>query len=144
MADDIHKARIDEFFQHRAEIHRSMLNMAIEYFKYMAILNGGAAAGIVASVDKLIEIIDRTSLKIALLCFSLGLILNAVALFSTYFNQARIRYASHADLARLAEGAPSQAGKKRTPFFYVSLTCCVGSLAAFCGGIAAAALGIRA
>jgi hypothetical protein len=143
MADEIRKGRIDEFFAYRSEIHESMLNMSTEYFKYMSVLNGGAAAGIVASIDKLVAVVCRSSLKDALICFSVGLILNAVALFFTYFNQARIREASHIVLAELERKGVITWNRKRSPFFYGAFSCCVGSLLSFCCGIAICARGIQ-
>jgi hypothetical protein len=117
--------------------------MSTEYFKYMSVLNGGAAAGIVASIDKLVAVVGRSSLRVALMCFSVGLILNAGALFFTYFNQARIRDASHTVLADLERNGVITWNRKRSLFFYGSFSCCIGSLLSFCCGIAFCARGIQ-
>ncbi|WP_197330141.1 hypothetical protein [Ralstonia syzygii] len=48
--------------QHKIETYKSMVSISVEAFKYLALLNGGAAAGMLAAADKVVKCISRDSI----------------------------------------------------------------------------------
>ncbi|WP_256081054.1 hypothetical protein [Massilia sp. YIM B04103] len=72
---------------HRIETYKSMITISVEVFKYLALLNGGAAAGMVATLDKLAKLLDGWALKAAVGLFVAGLFFDGVAMFCSYFTQ---------------------------------------------------------
>lgn len=75
------------FFAHRLETYKSMIAISVEGFKYLALLNGGAAAGLMSGLEKLKDHVGICALKAAIACFALGLVMNFVAFFCSYFTQ---------------------------------------------------------
>ncbi|ACC71102.1 hypothetical protein Bphy_1923 [Paraburkholderia phymatum STM815] len=64
-----------------------MITVSIEAFKLMALLNGGAAAGIIAAYDKVSAAVDPGSLKLSICLFVLGLVCVGGAFVCSYLTQ---------------------------------------------------------
>ncbi|MYM34907.1 hypothetical protein GTP38_11210 [Duganella sp. FT94W] len=74
-------------YDHRLETYKSMITISVEVFKYLVLLNGGAAAGMVATLDKLRLIMSVCSMRAAIGFFVAGLAFNGVAIICSYFTQ---------------------------------------------------------
>lgn len=120
-------------FDHRLETYKSMIVISGEFFKYMALLNGGAAAGMVATMDKLQPIIGVGAMRLAVGSFVLGLAFNGVALFLSYLTQNML----YGDaIGRRNNGDHGN-------YLFACLLFCILSLVAFCAGAVSAVFGIK-
>lgn len=72
---------------HRAETYKSVISISVEVLKALTLINGGAAAGMVATLDKLTKVIPPQALQIAMICFLLGLVAAVAAGCTGYFTQ---------------------------------------------------------
>lgn len=72
---------------HKQETYKSMVSISVEAFKYLALLNGGAAVGVLAAFDRLTKWIPVYSLQVAMACFIAGLLLDGMAMFCSYLTQ---------------------------------------------------------
>lgn len=59
---------------HRAESYKSVITISLEVLKGLIVVNGGAAAVVIAMLDKLTRVIIAAALQAAIICFVLGLI----------------------------------------------------------------------
>lgn len=84
------KAELDSHYNHRLETYKSMISFSVEGFKYAALLNGGAAAGMVATIDKLHTAMRLDSIKYAMTCFIGGLCFNGFAIMFAYMTQTAL------------------------------------------------------
>jgi|SRR5471032_887705 len=117
---------------YRAETYKSMISISVEGFKILALLNGGAAAGILAAFDKVRMSVDSHSLKVAIICFVVGLVCVGCAFMASYMTQNALLEES---LERKPEGS-------HLKFYRTAMGFCVGSLTAFASGALVAAFGI--
>lgn len=76
---------------HRVETYKSVLTIGLEVLRALILINGGAAAGMVATLDKLRTVITANALQCAMLYFVVGLIAAVAAGCAGYFTQ----YALH-------------------------------------------------
>ncbi|MFM0405307.1 hypothetical protein [Paraburkholderia dipogonis] len=72
---------------HKIETYKSMISISVEAFKLLALLNGGAVAGIIAAYEKVRAAVDPGSLKLAICLFVAGLITDGCAFVSSYLTQ---------------------------------------------------------
>jgi hypothetical protein len=72
---------------HRVETFKSTISLSTEIFKYLTLLNGGAVAGMLTTLDKLSRILSVVTIRMAVAAFVVGLILNGVGIFALYFSQ---------------------------------------------------------
>lgn len=72
---------------HRAETYKSVVTISLEVLKGLILINGGAAAGMIAMLDKLTKVISAAALQVAMICFVLGLIAAVAAGIAGYFAQ---------------------------------------------------------
>lgn len=128
------KAELASHHAHRIETYKSMISISTEGFKYLALLNGGAAAGMLATIDKLRVAIEHFALQKALLCFVAGLVLNGFAIAASYLTQLAVYNESISVLRR---------GLHRW-LVNIAVLLYVLSLTAFCSGAMTAMLGLRA
>lgn len=78
----------DKFTEdHKLETYKSMISISVEGFKMLALLNGGAAAGILAAFDKVKGAIHPMYLKYGVICFVIGLVCVGLSFFGSYFTQ---------------------------------------------------------
>ncbi|WP_439892969.1 hypothetical protein ACS7SF_23905 (plasmid) [Ralstonia sp. 25C] len=119
--------------EHKIETYKSMVTISMEVYKYLALLNGGAAAGMLAAADKMVRILPVHALRTAIACFIVGLLFDAFAMIFSYWTQnvlynealGRAPVGDHLRLIRVTMGA------------------CGVSLIAFCFGAGVAALSIQ-
>ncbi|BBP99126.1 hypothetical protein BSFA1_42550 [Burkholderia sp. SFA1] len=69
------------------ETYKSLISISVEVFKYLALLNGGAAAAVLAGFDRLVKNIPLGALQIAVISFVVGLLLCGLAMFCAYWTQ---------------------------------------------------------
>ncbi|AQW30532.1 hypothetical protein B0B51_11535 [blood disease bacterium A2-HR MARDI] len=120
--------------QHKIETYKSMISISVEAFKYLALLNGGAAAGMLAGADKLVKILPLCPLRFTLACFVVGLLADGLALFLSYWTQSSLFNESF-------NRAPT--GRHIT-IVKAAVALCLLSLLAFCIGALVAAMNIHA
>ncbi|WP_369952331.1 hypothetical protein [Ralstonia syzygii] len=119
--------------QHKIETYKSMVSISVEAFKYLALLNGGAAAGMLAAADKMVKILPLCPLRVTLTCFVIGLLVDGLALFFSYWTQNTL---FNEGFGRAPAG--HHVGKVRA-----ATILCILSLLAFCAGALVAALNIH-
>jgi hypothetical protein len=118
---------------HKVETFKSVLTIGMEVLRALILINGGAAAGMVATLDKLRFAITPDALQTAMLCFVIGLITAVLAGCAGYFTQ----YTMHeGNMGRTA--SPSYATLRKT-----TVTLAFMSLAGFSAGALSAAFGLR-
>ncbi|MCA8243058.1 MULTISPECIES: hypothetical protein [Burkholderia] len=118
---------------HQIETYKSMVTISIEVFKYLALLNGGAAAGMLAIFDRLSKVIPLCALKVSLVCFVVGLLFTGIAVFCSYWTQNTL---FNEGFQRLPKG-------KHVRFLRIATATCVLSLLAFCIGASIGVLNAR-
>ncbi len=118
---------------HKVETFKSVLAIGLEVLRALILINGGAAAGMVATLDKLRTVITASSLQYAMLCFVVGLVAAVGAGCAGYFTQ----YAMH----------EKNMGRKTalsTRLLRNTAICmALASLGCFSGGALTAALGLK-
>lgn len=119
--------------QHKLETYKSMVTISLEVFKYLALLNGGAAAGMLAAADKIVRILPAHTVRTAILCFVAGLVFDAVALFFSYWTQNTL----------YNETMGRTKADRHIWSIRISTVACALSLAAFCVGAGKAGLNIQ-
>lgn len=110
--------------QHKIETFKSAISTSAEVFKYLILLNGGAAAGMVAGIDKVLKIINISVVQTAMTCFVAGLVSVSIATFFAYGTQLQL-HNENIDKAR--RGAHHK-------YVVISASFSNFSLAAFCTG----------
>lgn len=118
---------------HKIETYKSMIGISVEGFKILALLNGGAAAGLLAAFDKVRTAVDAKSLKWSIIAFVIGLSCVGCAFTFSYLTQNTL-------FEELLERRPQNSHMR---FYRFALFFCVLSLAAFVVGALTAAFGIR-
>ncbi len=78
--------------QHDIETYKSLLSIAVEVFKYLALLNGGAAAGMVAGIDKIGKVLTSHDIKISLILFVSGLTCSALSIMVGWLSLYSLHY----------------------------------------------------
>ena len=119
--------------QHRIETYKSMISISVEAFKYLALLNGGAAAGMLATSERLVKILPLLSLRVTLACFVAGLVFDGLALFLAYWTQNTL---FNEELNRAPRG-------RHVKMVGAATALCILSLIAFCVGALVAAMNIH-
>ncbi len=118
--------------QHKVETYKSLITISTEVFKYLILLNGGAAAGMLAGIEKIVRVIDSSCIRVAMICFVVGLVLATMATFGAYFTQRRLHDENI--------GAKPHGGHSWWVGIVVIL--CLGSLVAFSAGALVAVMNI--
>ncbi|WP_041741472.1 hypothetical protein [Collimonas fungivorans] len=72
---------------HRIETFKSTISLSTEIIKYLTLLNGGAVAGMLTTLDKLTKILSVGTIRWAVACFVVGLVFNGFGVFALYFSQ---------------------------------------------------------
>lgn len=127
------QADLKAHHDHRIESYKSMILISTEFFKYMALLNGGAAAGMVATMDKLQPIIGAGSMRLAIGAFVFGLIFNGCAMFCSYLTQNMV----------FGDAIGRENNGDHANYLVAGGAFCVLSLLAFCVGAIGAVFGIK-
>lgn len=115
---------------HKQETYKSMISISVEVFKYLALLNGGAAIGTLAAFDRLVDWIPICNLQIAMYCFVAGLVFDGVAVFCSYWTQ----------LTLYGEDMGWNKTRRHVAFLRGATVFCILSLAAFTLGAVSAVL----
>lgn len=118
--------------QHAIETFKSMISISIEIFKALILINGGAAAGIVATLDKLATLLPKQVIRESMTAFLMGLSLAVLATFFAYFTQNKL----HEENMSRAKGVPHYWMQ------LAAILCCLGSLIGFVWGAMSAARGL--
>jgi hypothetical protein len=127
------QAELASHHNHRIETYKSMVSISVESFKFLALLNGGAAAGMLATIDKLRVAIQHDALQNALSYFVFGLGCNGCAMLFSYVTQVALYNESIGLIP-----------KNRHRFtLYCSLIFTLASLMAFCVGAFGALDGLK-
>ncbi len=127
-------ADLQEFDKtHKVETFKSILTISMEVMKALILINGGAAAGMVATLDKLRLVITAGALQGAMVCFVLGLISAVLAGCGGYFTQ----YAMHEKNMGREIAIGWDRWRKGT------IAICMISLAFFSAGALTAAFGLK-
>ncbi|WP_144769637.1 hypothetical protein [Herbaspirillum sp. SJZ099] len=121
------------WLDHRLETYKSMISISVEGFKYLALLNGGAAAGLMSGLNALKQSVSMCALKVAIACFALGLILNCVAFFGSYFTQNAI----------FNESIGQAKSNAHVPYFLLATIFCILSIVAFGLGCLSLIVGVH-
>ncbi len=72
---------------HKLETYKSMIQISGQAYKYLIFINAGAAAGMVAAIDKITRVISQCAIFFAMRCFILGLVLAFSAVMSAWVTQ---------------------------------------------------------
>ncbi|MFM0171977.1 hypothetical protein [Paraburkholderia sediminicola] len=72
---------------HKIETYKSMISISIEGFKLLVLLNGGAAAGIIASYKAVQDAVEHGSLKLSIFLFVAGIISAGCVPICSYLTQ---------------------------------------------------------
>lgn len=88
--EDLTKENDDWYREHRVETYKSMITVSLEAYKYLALLNGGAAAGMLANSRRLIELIGAANFRVSIELFAWGLVSTAVAMIFAWLTQNRL------------------------------------------------------
>jgi hypothetical protein len=118
---------------HRIETFKSSMSLSTEIFKYLTLLNGGAVAGMLTTLDKFAKVLSVTTIQISVGCFILGLVLNGFGVFALYFSQTVVY--------RKSMAMPDRDSQKGL-FFYAAAYQAF-SLAFFCFGAIFAMVGLH-
>lgn len=118
---------------HKTETYKSMIAISMEGFKYLALLNGGAAAGMLTTFDRLANVISLVGLKTAIFWFVAGLILDGVAVFSSYVTQYALYNEDYGDWEK---------GRHSVPLA-IAFLCCAASLICFAAGALTAVCNVQ-
>lgn len=118
---------------HKIETYKSMISISVEGFKILALLNGGAAAGLLAAFDKIRVAVDAQALKRSIICFVIGLTCVGFAFTFSYLTQNTL-------FEELLARKPQNS---HTKLYRLALCFCLLSLGAFALGALIAAFGIR-
>ena len=103
------------------ETYKSLIAIAVEGFKFLALANGGAAVAILAYLGNIaVKGVTGTDMRCAMICFVAGLVLCGLSMISAYCLQLN-RFNKYA-----AKNTPSRNG-----WLYVTLIFSIASLAAF-------------
>lgn len=118
---------------HRAETYKSVITISLEVLKGLILVNGGAAAGMIATLDKLTQVISAAALQAAMICFVLGLVAAVAAGIGGYFTQFTMH---EKNMGRASMG-------KVDLFRKTTIGLCVLSLIAFATGALTAAFNLN-
>lgn len=119
---------------HPQETYKSMISISTEGFKLLALLNGGAAAGMLAAFQHLSKSIPPFALQISIACFALGLFFVGVAILAAYMTQNTL----------YNESMNRPVPKSHEVYLKRAFFACVFSLACFLGGALTAVFAIDA
>ncbi|OWT61877.1 hypothetical protein [Candidimonas nitroreducens] len=118
---------------HKIETYKSMITLSVEVFRALILLNGAAAAGIVAAMDKLSRLLAPHTLRHSLTAFLLGLIFAMLATLGGWFTQNTLH---NENIAAIARG-------KHLRWVQAVVLLCVASIVAFSAGGLIAVFGIQ-
>ncbi|MFM0689282.1 hypothetical protein PQQ77_25130 [Paraburkholderia strydomiana] len=118
---------------HALETYRSMTTVSVEAFKLLALLNGGAAAGIIAAYDKVRAAVEPGSLKLSICMFIFGLVSVGGAFVCSYLTQTVL----------FNEMMEREKDRAHLPLMKAGFACVIASLAFFSAGALIAAFNIH-
>lgn len=118
--------------QHKIETYRSMITISLDVFKSLILINGGAAAGMIASIHNIARIMTVESIQAAMGFFVLGIALAAAAPIASWFTQNRLHNENI--------GVSRPGGHNW--YVAIAVILCIGSMIAFCIGAMTAVRGI--
>ena len=118
---------------HAQETYKSMISISVEGFKLLALLNGGAAAGMLAAFQRLAESIPPARLQLSIGCFAVGLFFVGVAFLFSYLTQSML-YAHWLKVVKRGAYIPMRR---------LAIASCVLSLSLFLAGALVSVLGLQ-
>lgn len=117
---------------HKVETYKSLITISLDVFKALILINGGAAAGMVATLDRLIKVIHVGAVQLSMAFFVVGLVAAVLASACAYFTQSRLH----------EENMEREVPDKHKTWVIAAVVLCMLSLACFGAGGLVAALGI--
>lgn len=127
-------ADFEEFNKaHQVETYKSILTISLEVLRALILVNGGAAAGMIATLDKLRTVITANALQNAMIFFVLGLIAAVLAGCAGYFTQ----YSLHETNMQRGTALSVQAYRR------AAIALALASLMCFSAGALIAAFGLK-
>nr|WP_322053044.1 hypothetical protein [Paraburkholderia bannensis] len=124
----------DDESNRRIETFKALNTLALELFKALNILNAGAAAGMLAGLDKLQGAIDSCHIRQSLLLFVIGLVCGLAAMLSGWI-------ALYLRLHMMDDGKPDP--RKHRRMMFVSVAFAGAGLIFFCSGALNAAMNLH-
>jgi hypothetical protein len=119
--------------QHKVETYKSMITISIEIFKALLLINGGAAAGMLATLDKLVRLVPMEAIRHSLMLFGAGVGLVMLAFVFSYFTQNTLHQ----------ENMGRARHNTHLPFVVLGTISALASMAAFVAGVYVAANALR-
>lgn len=118
---------------HKIETYKSMITISIEVFKMLVLINGGAAAGMVAGMSNILNIISIEVFRWSIALFVVGLIFATFAVCFSWFTQNALHNENY------------ERYEKNVHKWFVrgAIISCAASLTAFSAGAIVAAAGIH-
>jgi len=118
--------------QHAVETYKSLITISTTVFKYLFLLNGGAAVAMMTGLDKIAAVVKVSSIRWSMCFFVIGLVIAGVATFFAYFTQASLH---EENMRRQRHGSYKKV-------WMACVGCCIVSLSAFCVGALIAVFGM--
>lgn len=88
--EDLAKENVEWYKEHRVETYKSMITVSLEAYKYLALLNGGAAAGMLANSGRLVDLIGASNFRVSIELFTWGLVSTGIAMIFAWLTQNRL------------------------------------------------------
>lgn len=110
--------------QHKIETYKSLITISLETFRYLALLNGGAAAGMLTGMDHVVRLIGKSGFRESMVFFAVGLACSGLAIILSWLTQYRL----HAENIGVAKADGHKV------FVNIALVCVVLSFSSFCIG----------
>ncbi|MEI5998270.1 hypothetical protein H3V53_13960 [Paraburkholderia bengalensis] len=123
----------DFIHEHKVETYKSLITISLEAFKYLALLNGGAAAGMLTGMDRVVILIGKSAFRESMVFFVAGLACSGLAIILAWCTQYRL-HAENIGRAKL---------DSHKSIVNIALVCVILSFAAFCIGSLHAAFKIH-
>lgn len=117
---------------HKTETYKSMISISVEIFKLLVLINGGAAAGVIAASNTLLRIMPVEAYRGAILFFVVGLVCAVLAVFFSWFNQNALH----------GENIGESPHGSHLKFMNLAIIFCFASLISFALGATVAAFGV--
>ena len=122
---------VDISKEHAIEMYKSMISIAMEGLKLLALLNGGSAVALLAYLGNVAgKSAHGIDMRLPMFCYVAGLVFCGLAYFVSYLTQLRLFNES---LGRVAASPP------HTRLLYSAMILDLLSLAAFAAGSVIAA-----
>ncbi len=115
----------DPLSEHRIETYKSLIQISVEGFRLLALLNGGAAVALLAYLGNIAaKGMPGPDVRWPLACFLLGLVLCGLSFFGSYYTQLKL----------FNEAMGRTVGGQHVPWLWGTGVIALASLASFAAG----------